>query len=161
MIKQLTLVALMLGSLFLAVSPAEAKKKAVSNGCSMSAIQGADSEYPAAKQCLDQLEQDVISGSATVHALYCNSGGHMLCCEYDASTGQVVPHSCDVIYNQADPRIFTHQPLSGMSLVEGGGDGAPAGGGTGGGAGGFDPGSVGSAGNAGMASDGGVGGVIY
>lgn len=69
---------------------ADAKPKKVSNGCTVGQIQS-----PAASDCLNQMEQDIIHNSPTVHALYCSSTGKILCCEYNGNT--IVDHSCTVV----------------------------------------------------------------
>jgi hypothetical protein len=143
------LLATALALLLLGIAPAEAKpKKIVSNGCTAEQILA-----PKAAQCLDQLEADIISGSATHHALYCSSSGATLCCEYD-DTGATVPHSCTVL-SRANPEIFsptTHGSLSGGNDSTGGNPPSKGGG--------FDPGSNVNLGGAGMDAGGGSG-VIY
>jgi hypothetical protein len=69
---------------------AGAKQKKVSNGCTLAQIQS-----PAASNCINQLEQDVLHDRPTIHALYCSSTGRILCCEFDG--GNIVDHSCTVV----------------------------------------------------------------
>ncbi len=69
---------------------AAAKPKKVSNGCTAAQIQS-----PAASDCINQMEQDVINNRPTIHAVYCSSTGKILCCEYAGNT--IVDHSCTVV----------------------------------------------------------------
>ena len=64
-------------ALALSSGQAVAKPKKVSNGCTAGQIQS-----PAASDCINQMEQDIIHDSPTIHALYCSSSGKILCCEY-------------------------------------------------------------------------------
>lgn len=121
-----SLVALLALLAALAVTaPAEAKpKRIVSNGCTAEQIQS-----PKAAQCINKLEQDIMSGSATYHALYCSSSGALLCCQYDQS-GNVLDHSCEVQRMSRPPLDAVVAPgtLAPPSLSDqsSGGDNGPA-----------------------------------
>lgn len=105
--------------------PAEAKpKKIVSNGCTVEQIQS-----PAAGQCIDKMQDDIMHNRPTFHALYCSSTGRMLCCQYDQA-GNTVDHSCEIL-NMSRPKHDVLAPNTGTiapeSLVQsGGGDGNAA-----------------------------------
>jgi hypothetical protein len=83
-----------------ATSTVEAKPKRLTNGCTDAQIQSA-----AAGQCIDKLQDDLLSNGPTYHMPYCSSTGKMLCCEYDEAN-HVVDHSCEVIASHANPKVF-------------------------------------------------------
>ena len=82
--------AIIVASLAIWPNTADAKPKATSDGCSVAQVQS-----PAAAACLRQLEQDVMSGKPTIHALYCSSTGKIYCCEYSGNS--IVDQSCSVV----------------------------------------------------------------
>ena len=58
---------------------AKPKPSGLSNGCTMAQIQA-----PSAAQCMAQLDQDVMSGAAYPHALFCDVTG-VYCCQSDGT----------------------------------------------------------------------------
>ena len=101
-----------------AATPAEAKPKIVSNGCTTAQIVS-----PRAEQCIDQLEYDVRTNKPYQHALYCSSSGALLCCVY--RDGAQVPASCETIAGMPRPNQsqFDQNLLNGGTLDGGGSPG--------------------------------------
>ena len=102
--------------LAVAVTPAEARQKILSNGCTGAQIQSAK-----ASQCIDKMEYDVRTNKPYNHALYCSSSGALLCCVY--KDGAQVPASCEVLSGVPKPNQSDFDPnlLNGGSLDGGGG----------------------------------------
>ena len=102
--------------LAVAVTPAEARQKILSNGCTGAQIQSAK-----ASQCIDKMEYDVRTNKPYTHALYCSSSGALLCCVYQ--DGQQLPASCEVLSGVPKPNQSDFDPnlLNGGTLDGGGG----------------------------------------
>jgi hypothetical protein len=74
----ITAIAAALAALALVTGGVEAKPKLQGmHGCTAAQIQA-----PSASSCLDQLENDIISGAAYPHSLYCDATG-VYCCQGD------------------------------------------------------------------------------
>lgn len=96
-LSQVAVAALGCSLLLTVTTPAHAKPKQVSNGCTAEQIQSS-----AASQCINQMQDDILHNRATYHAVYCSSTGKMLCCQYDQA-GNTVDHSCDIISTRFSP----------------------------------------------------------
>ena len=100
--------------LAIAATPAQAKAKIVSNGCTAAQIQSAK-----AAECIKEMEQDVIHSRPYHHALYCSSSGALLCCV--VREGAIQPASCTVLTGRPKPNQSEFDPnlLNGGSVVGG------------------------------------------
>ena len=77
-------------------TPAEALPKRqtpqpINNNCTSAQL-----NTPAGKQCLAQLDNDIVNGSHLTHLVYCSSSGAVLCCLTDGFA--IMNHSCSVNY---------------------------------------------------------------
>jgi len=87
----LVLVAALFGVVGLAVSPASAKPKALSYGCTMAQLQ-----TPGAGECIKKMEKDVIEGKDiyNTHVVVCHPDGTMKCC---VAADQAAGKGCESI----------------------------------------------------------------
>ena len=71
---------------------ASALPKRTYNGCTQQQLQTSE-----AGQCLNNIQADLTSGKSYTHVVYCDSGGHILCCLQDNQTGRTLDHSCETM----------------------------------------------------------------
>lgn len=99
--------------LFGAVAPASAKpKKIVSEGCTAEQIQSST-----ASPCVDKMQDDILHNRPRYHYVYCSSTGAILCCEADASTGQTVDHSCQILSRRIPGQVIAPPPATVQPLT--------------------------------------------
>ena len=91
---------------------AEAKPKRTYNGCTQEQLQ-----TPEAGQCLNQITGDLTQGRSYTHVVYCDSGGHILCCLTDNQTGQILDNSCDTLTIRRPPERFTPKAGTGGLMM--------------------------------------------
>jgi hypothetical protein len=112
--------------LALSVPPASASQSGTPvYGCSMAQLQ-----TPQAGKCLKKLDDDIMHDRPTQHFAHCTGVGTIRCCEHDAQTGAVKPHSCELMtISRPNPALFPNASLSSTGGIEAQPGGGPASGG--------------------------------
>ena len=84
---------------------ASALPKRTYNGCTQAQLQTSE-----AGQCLGHVLADMTSGKTYTHVVYCDSGGHILCCLQDNQTGRTLDNSCDTLTLRGNAGAITKKP---------------------------------------------------